>query len=179
MATTTTNNTSQADKQQQQQQQQQQDTFSVLVQTGRDNWAGEVIENVVGSEEEEHQSSVREDDLSQVENKILQKKRMFHASRYLELKNLPDGVRDEDIVAAFPDLEITSITIDKPDVRVKAGARLKLARPELLDSWPVSRQVVFVCNKEVSVCVGSSEGWLCVAGLPPDTEEEEFRQLVG
>ena len=95
MATTTTNNTSQADKQQQQQQQQQQDTFSVLVQTGRDNWAGEVIENVVGSEEEEHQSSVREDDLSQVENKILQKKRMFHASRYLELKNLPDGVRDE------------------------------------------------------------------------------------
>ena len=83
MATTTTNNTSQADKQQQQQQQQQ-DTFSVLVQTGRDNWAGEVIENVVGSEEEEHQSSVREDDLSQVENKIRQKKRMFHASRYLE-----------------------------------------------------------------------------------------------
>ena len=64
-------------------------------------------------------------------------------------------------------------------MRVKAGARLKLARPELLDSWPVSRQVVFVCNKEVSVCVGSSEGWLCVARLPPDTEEEEFRQLVG
>ena len=63
-------------------------------------------------------------------------------------------------------------------MRVKAGARLKLAKPELLDCWPVSRQVVFVCNKEVSVCVGSSEGWLCLARLPPDTEEEEFRQLV-
>ena len=63
-------------------------------------------------------------------------------------------------------------------MRVKAGARLRLARPELLDSWPVSRQVVFVSNKEVSVCVGSSEGWLCVSRLAPDTEEEEFRQLV-
>ena len=63
-------------------------------------------------------------------------------------------------------------------MRVKAGARLRLARPEVLDSWPVSRQVVFVCNKEVSVCVGSSEGWLCVARLPPDTGEEEFSLLV-
>ena len=61
-----------------------------MVETGRDNWAGEVIENVVGSEEE-----VREEDLSPVENKILEKKRLFHASRCLELKNLPDGVRDE------------------------------------------------------------------------------------
>ena len=95
MATTTTTNTSQPGKQQQQQQGEQ-DTFSVLVQTGRDNWAGEVIENVVGSEEEEHhQPPAREDNLSQVEKKILQKKRLFHASRCLELKNLPDGVRDE------------------------------------------------------------------------------------
>ena len=84
----------------------------------------------------------------------------------------------QDITAAFPDLEITSITIERPDVRVKAGARLRLARPEGLDNWPVSRQVVFVSNKEVSVCVGSSEGWLCVARLAPDTEEEEFSQLV-
>ena len=84
----------------------------------------------------------------------------------------------QDITAAFPDLEITSITIERPDVRVKAGARLRLARPEVLDNWPVSRQVVFVSNKEVSVCVGSSEGWLCVARLAPDTEEEEFSQLV-
>ena len=63
-------------------------------------------------------------------------------------------------------------------MRVKAGARLRLAKPEVLDCWPVSRQVVFVCNKEVSVCVGSSEGWLAVARLPPDTEDEEFRGLV-
>ena len=92
MATTTTN-TSQPGKQQQQG---EQDSFSVVVQTGRDNWAGEVIENVVGSEvEEHHQPPAREDNLSQVENKILQKKRLFHASRCLELKNLPDGVRDE------------------------------------------------------------------------------------
>ena len=72
MATTTTTNTSQPGKQQQQQQGEQ-DTFSVLVQTGRDNWAGEVIENVVGSEEEEHhQPPAREDNLSQVEKKILE-----------------------------------------------------------------------------------------------------------
>ena len=85
MATTTT--TSQPG---QQQQQQQDETFSVVVETGRDNWAGQVIENVVGSEEEG-----REEDLSPLEQKILEKKRMFHASRCLELKNLPDGVRDE------------------------------------------------------------------------------------
>ena len=63
-------------------------------------------------------------------------------------------------------------------MRVKAGARLRLGKPEVLDCWPVSRQVVFICNKEVSVCVGSSEGWLCVARLPPDTREEEFSKLV-
>ena len=99
MATTTTNTTSQPSKQQQQ----QDETFSVLVETGRDNWAGEVIENVVGSEEVEHEASVREGregHLSPLENKILQKKRLFHASRCLELKNLPDGVRDE--VKIFP-----------------------------------------------------------------------------
>ena len=103
MATTTTNTTSQPGKQQQQQQQQRDETFSVLVETGRDNWAGEVIENVVGREEEEHEASVREGregHLSPLENKILQKKRLFHASRCLELKNLPDGVRDE--VKIFP-----------------------------------------------------------------------------
>ena len=87
--TTTTTNTAEPGKQQQRQQQQD-ETFSVVVETGRDNWAGEVIENVVGSEEE-----VREEDLSPLEHKILQKKRLFHASRCLELKNLPDGVRDE------------------------------------------------------------------------------------
>ena len=87
---TTTNNTNTTVQPARQQQQQQDDTFSVVVETGRDNWAGQVIENVVGSEEE-----LREEDLTPVENKILEKKRLFHASRCLELKNLPDGVREE------------------------------------------------------------------------------------
>ena len=70
----------------------QDQAFSVTV--GRDSWAGQVIDNVVGSEVEETET-VREDPVSAIENKILQKKRLFHASRCLELKNLPDGVRDE------------------------------------------------------------------------------------
>ena len=45
-------------------------------------------------------------------------------------------------------MEITSVSIDNTDGRVKPGAKLVLARPELLDSWSVSS--LFVCNKEVS-----------------------------
>ena len=77
--------------------------FSVTV--GRDSWAGQVIDNVVGSESE--QGDRREDDpLSAVENKIRHNKRQFHANRCLELKNLPEGVREEvrclsDLVLAF------------------------------------------------------------------------------
>lgn len=48
----------------------------------------------------------------------------------------------------------------------------------MLDTWPESRQNVFVKNKEVSVSVGSSDGWLCVAKLPLDYTDEEFYNLA-
>lgn len=69
-----------------------QQAFSVTV--GRDSWAGQVIDNVVGSESEPPLTGP-EDQLSVVASKIRQKKRLFHANRCLELKNLPDGVREE------------------------------------------------------------------------------------
>ena len=50
--------------------------------------------------------------------------------------------------------------------------------PEVLDEWPPSRQNVFVKNKEVSVCVGASDGWLCVAKMPLSLTEDEFVRLV-
>ena len=70
------------------------------------------------------------------------------------------------------------MTIERNDGRYKAGAKLSLDYPELLDDWPESRQNVFVKNKEVSVCVGSSEGWLCVAKLPLSYTDEEFSNLA-
>ncbi len=70
------------------------------------------------------------------------------------------------------------MSIDQTDGRYKAGARLSLAKPELLDEWPKARQNVFVKNKEVSVCVGASEGWLCVAKLPLDYTDEQFERLA-
>lgn len=69
--------------------------------------------------------------------------------------------------------------IDRNDGRYKAGAKVALEKSEILDDWPKSRQNVFVKNKEVSVCVGSSDGWLCLAKLPLDFTEEQFLQLAG
>lgn len=85
----------------------------------------------------------------------------------------------QDIRDAFPDLSLLSVHIDRNDGRYKAGAKLSLQRPELLDAWPRSRQNVYVKNKEVSVCVGSSDGWLCVAKMPMDFTEEQFCALAG
>ena len=51
--------------------------------------------------------------------------------------------------------------------------------PEALDDWPDSKQTVFVKNKEVSVCVGSSDGWLCVAKLPLNYSDDDFVNLAG
>ena len=70
------------------------------------------------------------------------------------------------------------VTIERNDGRYKASAKLSLDYPELLDDWPESRQNVFVRNKEVSVCVGSSDGWLCVAKLPLSYTDEEFFNLA-
>ena len=85
----------------------------------------------------------------------------------------------QDIREAIPDLSILAVTIERNDGRYKAGARLALERPEVLDDWPKSRQNVYVRNKEVSVCVGSSDGWLCVAKLPLDYTDDQFLALAG
>ena len=89
------------------------DTFSVSV--GSDNWAGEVINNVVGSTQSSSSSSsasvtppsssaasVTPSDpgdqapaLDPVQAKILEKKRLFHKNRFLELKNLPETVTEQ------------------------------------------------------------------------------------
>lgn len=84
----------------------------------------------------------------------------------------------QDIREAFPDLGIVSVTIERNDGRFKASAKLTLDFPELLDDWPESRQNVFIRNKEVSVCVGNSDGWLCVAKLPMSYTDEEFFNLA-
>ena len=56
---------------------------------------------------------------------------------------------------------------------------MTLANPEILDTWPKTRQTAFVRNKEVSVCIGNSDGWLCVAKLPLTYTDEEFVKLAG
>jgi hypothetical protein len=53
----------------------------------------------------------------------------------------------QDIRKAFPDLELISVEIERGDGRYRAGARLKLARPELMEDWPHHRENVFVKNK--------------------------------
>ncbi|TRY74489.1 hypothetical protein TCAL_15657 [Tigriopus californicus] len=83
-----------------------------------------------------------------------------------------------DIRDAFTDLIIYSVMIEQTDGRYKPGAKLTLQKPELLDDWPKSRQNVFILNKEVSVCIGSSDGWLCVAKLPLDYTDDQFMQLA-
>ena len=93
------------------------DTFSVSV--GSDNWAGEVINNVVGSTQSSSSSSAaaaaacvtppsssaasvtpseasdQAPALDLVQAKILEKKRLFHKNRFLELKNLPETVTEQ------------------------------------------------------------------------------------
>merc|ERR1719483_299166 len=137
------------------------------------NRISELIDNVVGSPQEWVES--REDILKKT---IVEKKRLFHNNRFLELKNLPDGVTEQDIRTAFPDIELTAIIIEKSDGRYRPGAKLSLAVPELLDDWPKARENVFVKNKEVSVCVGSSDQWVCIARLPLDLSDQEFTTLV-
>ena len=71
-------------------------SFSVSV--GRDNWAGEVIDNVVGASDQsqgDQQPHVNEQQLDSVQAKTLEKKRIFHKNRFLELKNLPEGVTEQ------------------------------------------------------------------------------------
>ena len=63
----------------------------------------------------------------------------------------------QDIVSAVPELEITSCSLDTvtgggvTNRGVRGGAKLVLARPELLDSWPADHPSIWVKNKEVSL----------------------------
>jgi len=176
------------------------------VSVGRDSWVGEVMYNVGGFDRENVPAEANKANLRNVtkhtnnktsesrtvceqhvnppplENnladRIREKKRLFHSHRNLELKNLPDGVTEQDIRAAFPDLSLTSITVERNDGRYRAGAKLQLSQPELLDEWPKSRENVFVKNKEVSVCVGSSDQWVCIARLPLNLSDDQFQSLV-
>ena len=75
---------------------------------GRGDWASEVLQNVVGGETSEETAAPvtspptapppappplsAEEQLRQV---LLQKKRLFHSNRCLELKNLPEGVTEQ------------------------------------------------------------------------------------
>ena len=60
-------------------------------------------------------------------------------------------------MSAVPELEITSCSLDTvtgggvASRGVRGGAKLVLARPELLDSWPADHPSIWVKNKEVSL----------------------------
>ena len=73
---------------------------------GRGDWASEVLQNVVGGGNEETAGSVTSTQAStappptlsaeeQLKVVLLQKKRLFHSNRCLELKNLPEGVTEQ------------------------------------------------------------------------------------
>ncbi|QQP39030.1 Uncharacterized protein FKW44_019784, partial [Caligus rogercresseyi] len=83
-----------------------------------------------------------------------------------------------DIRDSFPDLSILSVVIERNDGRYKPGGKLYLNNPDILDDWPKSRSTAFVKNKEVSVCIGASDGWLCLAKLPMSLSEPAFQILV-
>jgi hypothetical protein len=85
----------------------------------------------------------------------------------------------QDIRDAFSDVEIVSVAIERNDGRYKASAKLCLEKPELLDDWPKAKANVFVKNKEVCVCIGNSDGWLCVAKLPFNFSDDQFVALAG
>ena len=65
----------------------------------------------------------------------------------------------QDIRSSLPDLEISSCSLDSvtggglgqgvANRGVRGGARIVLARPELLDSWPGEHPSIWVKNKEV------------------------------
>ena len=86
----------------------------------------------------------------------------------------------QDIREALSDLSILTVAIEHNDGRYKPSAKITLETPEaVLDAWPKSRHTVFVRSKDVSVCVGSSDGWLCVAKLPLDYSDHQFAMLAG
>jgi len=68
------------------------------------------------------------------------------------------------------------VAIETTDGRYKAGAKLTLDAPAVLDAW--TRSSAYVAGKEVSLCVAASDGWLCAARLPQDLDDDAFQQLA-
>jgi len=146
---------------------------TATISVGGDDWANQVINNVVGA-----RSTTSSPDNTAIHEKIFEKKRKFHADRTLELKNLPDGTTEQDIRLALPDVDIIRIEIDRMDVRHRPGARLYLKHPYILDNWPHHRDNVYVRNKEVNLCLGTSDKWLVVARLPFSYTEDQLNTLM-
>jgi hypothetical protein len=75
----------------------QQPTATISV--GGDDWANQVINNVVGDHHavigDHSPSDVHNNNAAVVLERIAEKKDKFHADRTLELKNLPDGVTEQ------------------------------------------------------------------------------------
>ena len=71
---------------------------TATISVGRDDWANQVINNVVGNLDEEAPNNAT---VNVNAAKIEQKKRLFHTGRLLELKNLPDGVTEQVISCDF------------------------------------------------------------------------------
>lgn len=85
----------------------------------------------------------------------------------------------QDVRDAFPDLVIANVTMGNSNGHCRPGqATVTLANPEMLDDWPKIRMNAYVGNKEVSVSVGASDGWLCVAKLPLDVDDSQFFSLA-
>jgi len=148
---------------------------SATISVGGDDWANQVINNVVGRS---NTSSPDDNTASAIHDKIFEKKRKFHADRALELKNLPDGATEQDIRLALPDVDIIRIEMDRMDVRHRPGAKLYLKHPHILDNWPHHRDNVYVRNKEVNLCLGTSDKWLVVARLPFTYTEHQLNTLM-
>ena len=58
-----------------------------------------------------------------------------------------------------------------------SSARVLLAEPEVLETWPRSRQMT-LRGEQVNVAPSLTQGLLCVARLPINFTEIDFNQLT-
>ena len=78
-------------------------TATVSVGRDEDDWAHQVINNVVVDSEEREPAEVASVcEAEAVAAKIAEKKVLFHKDRLLELKNLPDGVTEQVCLRVSP-----------------------------------------------------------------------------
>ena len=73
---------------------------SATVSVGGGDWASEVLSNVVPDQQHEDEPKVQAEEADEspeekVRKIVLEKKRLFHSQRCLELKNLPEGVTEQ------------------------------------------------------------------------------------